>query len=128
MKKNYQKLIVNRYFKIYVCIFFFELARDNAKHEDIVHLLEMRQEHDRRNLARDINEFRTTYQQSKDAREYDLNDASMSTIVYNNESNHLQYGPGSCLFFEGEDRNKQDREQKQKEQMNRWIIEQVFSY
>jgi len=128
MKKNYQKLMVNRYSK-YICVYFlFELAHDGAKHEAIVHLLEMRQEQDRRNLARDINEFRTTYQQSKDAREYDLNDASMSTIVYNNESNHLQYGPGSCLFFEGEDRNKQDREEKQKEQMNRWITEQVFSY
>jgi hypothetical protein len=38
----------------------------------------------------------------------------------------LQYGLGSCLFFEGEDRNKQEREKKQKEQMNRWINEQVF--
>ncbi len=50
----------------------------------------------------------------------------MSTIVDNNESNHLQYSPGSCLFFEGEDRNKKARENKQKQQMNRWITEQVF--
>ena len=62
-----------------------------------------------------------TYQQSKDAREYDLN--YISTPI--NEKNHLQYGPGSCLFFEGEDRNKKDREKKQKEQMKQWINEQV---
>jgi hypothetical protein len=109
-----------------VYILTFYLARDSAKHEAIVHLLEIRQEHDRRNLARDLNEFRTVYQQSKDAREYDLNDTSMSTVAYDNESNRLAYGPGSCLFFEGEDRNKQNREKKQKEQMNRWITEQVF--
>ncbi len=109
-----------------MCRFIFYLAHDGAKHEAIVHLLEMRQEQDRRNLAQDINEFRATYQQSKDAREYDLNDTSIITIVNNNESNHLQYGLGSCLFFEGEDRNKQEREKKQKEQMNRWINEQVF--
>jgi hypothetical protein len=107
-------------------IFLFDLARDSAKHETIVHLLETRQKQDLRNLARNLNDFRAMYQQSKDAREYDLNDTSMSTIVYDNDSNRLQYGLGSCLFFEGEDRNKQDREKIQKEQMNRWITEQVF--
>ncbi len=49
----------------------FILALDSAKHKAIVHLLINRQERDRRNLARDINEFRTIYQQSKNAREYD---------------------------------------------------------
>jgi hypothetical protein len=43
-----------------VCRFIFYLAHDGAKHEAIVHLLEMRQEQDRRNLAQDINEFRAT--------------------------------------------------------------------
>jgi hypothetical protein len=89
-------------------------------------LLQIRQEQDRRNLARDINEFRSTYQQSKNAREYDLSDLSMTPNVYNSEDIRFQCGPGSCLFFEGEDREKQDREKKQKEQMNRWIAEQVF--
>ena len=109
---------------MYRCILFFHLARDSAKHEAILQLLEFRQEQDRRNLNREINEFRTQYQQPKNAREYDLNDSS---VVYNSENNCLQFGPGSCLFFEGEDRNKQNREKKQKEQMNRWITEQVFS-
>lgn len=111
---------------MYARIFTPDLVRDGIKHEAIVHLLDIRQEYDRRNLARDINEFRTIYQQPKDAREYYLNDRSMSIIVENNESNHFQYDPGSCLVFQGEDRNKQDREKKQKEQMNRWITEQVF--
>jgi hypothetical protein len=100
---------------VYRCIHFFNLARDSTKHEAIIQLLEFRQEQDRRNLDREINEFRSQYQQPKNAREYDLNDSS---IVYNSENN--------CLFFEGEDRNKQNREKKQKEQMNRWITEQVF--
>lgn len=79
----------------------------------------MRQEHDRQKLLRDINTFRSIHQQRKDAREYDI---VMPTIT---DNNYTQYGPGSCLFFEGEDRNKNDREKKQKEQMNQWIIEQV---
>ena len=109
--------MVNRHFEC-VCayVFVFALGRDSAKHKDILHLLEIRQEIDRRNLARDINEFRTTYQQANDARECDLNDTSISTTC--------NPGPGSCLFFLGEDRNKQNRENKQKEQMNQWITEQ----
>jgi hypothetical protein len=111
-----------RNFSYLMSIYFFSLARDSAKHEVIVHLLEIRQEHDRRNLARDINDFRATYQQSKNAREYDLNDLSTSIIVCNSTS---KCGPGSCLYFQGEDQNKQHRDRKQKEQMNRWITEQV---
>ena len=72
-----------------------------------------------------MNNFRATYQQSKDAREYDLNETSTSTIGSSDDIESTQYGPGSCLVFEGEDRNKPIREKAQKDQMNRWIAEQV---
>ena len=107
-------------------IFLIDLARDSAKHEAIVHLLETRQKQDRQSLERDLNDFRATYQRAEDAREYDLNDTPMSTVGYDKESNRSRYGLGSCLHFEGEDRNKQNRDKVQKEQMNRWITEQVF--
>ena len=110
-----------------LCVSLFLLARDSVKHQSIIHLLQTRQEHDRRNLRRDLNDFRAIYQQFRDAREYDLNDVMASTMVYNNEYIRLQYGPGSCLYFEGEDQNKKDREKKQKEQMSEWITEQVFA-
>ncbi|UJR37866.1 hypothetical protein I4U23_030556 [Adineta vaga] len=92
-------------------------ACDYKKHNAIVELLRNRQEYDRRRLAQDIDNFRKKYQQTKYAREYDLTDTTMLNIEDNSIS-------GNCLYFEGEDRNKQDRERKQKDQMNRWITEQ----
>lgn len=97
-------------------IFLYFLVRDHVKHQSIIHLLEHKQEQDRHNFECDLNEFRVTYQKPTDAREYDL------TMVDSQEDNRLNYGPSSCLFFDGEDRNKKDRE---KEQMNQWIKEQV---
>ena len=92
----------------------FVWACDQTKHDAIVQLLSNRQEHDRRRLAEDLNLFRAKYQQATDAREYDL---SRNDITQSINS--------SCLYFSGEDRNKQDRERKQKNQMTRWLAEQV---
>ena len=97
------------------------LDRDTAKHTAIGQLLTTRQEYDRRNLAREENAFRATHQQVQHAREYDLSSA------WNSGNNHVQFGPGSCLFFVGEDRSKHDRERQQRDQMNRWTTEQVLS-
>ncbi|CAF1061655.1 unnamed protein product [Adineta ricciae] len=88
-------------------------ACDQTKHDAIVQLLSNRQEHDRRRLAEDLNVFRAKYQQATDARESDLN---LNDITQSINS--------SCLYFDGEDRNKPDRERKQKNQMTRWIVEQ----
>lgn len=90
----------------------FLVVRDAQKYANIAHLLQIRQEQDRRNLVRELNEFRRVSQQPKDAREHDLKHRASISL-------------GNDSTVEGEDPCERDRSICQQEQMQQWQVDQV---
>lgn len=90
-------------------------------------LLDRRQEHDRRELNRAENEFRSMHQQPDGRREWDLQDPDSlkkdKPARVNDEDPRC--GPASLQKFDGEDLTSQARIKFQQEQLREWSLQQV---
>ncbi|XP_073327327.1 RIB43A-like with coiled-coils protein 2 [Pagrus major] len=103
-----------------------EAAREeqNAHDADMLHnskvasLLHRRQVKEKRAMEKDIVNFRHQYQQPWSQREYDLNDPDRCRKP---ELANVQMMPPGLV---GEDPNSKDRQQRQREQLREWLIQQ----
>ena len=101
-------------------IFFFVMitAADMTRNDKITVLLQKRQEHDMRELNKAVNEFRQSYQQQYDRREFDLNDPDSlkKDKPARVSDDDPRCGLASLQKFVGEDLNGKAREKLQQEQ------------
>ena len=101
-------------------IFFFVMitAADMTRNDKITVLLQKRQEHDVRELNKAVNEFRQSYQQPYDRREFDLNDPDSlkKDKPARVSDDDPRCGVASLQKFVGEDLNGKAREKLQQEQ------------
>lgn len=101
-------------------IFFFVMitAADMTRNDKITVLLQKRQEHDMRELNKAVNEFRQSYQQPYDRREFDLNDPDSlkKDKPARVSDDDPRCGVASLQKFVGEDLNGKAREKLQQEQ------------
>ena len=101
-------------------IFFFVMitAADMTRNDKITVLLQKRQEHDMRELNKAVNEFRQSYQQQYDRREFDLNDPDSlkKDKPARVSDDDPRCGVASLQKFVGEDLNGKAREKLQQEQ------------
>lgn len=102
-------------------------AADMTRNDKITVLLQKRQEHDMRELNKAVNEFRQSYQQPYDRREFDLNDPDSlkKDKPARVSDDDPRCGLASLQKFVGEDLNGKAREKLQQEQAREWIKQQT---
>lgn len=102
-------------------------AADMTRNDKITVLLQKRQEHDMRELNKAVNEFRQSYQQPYDRREFDLNDPDSlkKDKPARVSDDDPRCGVASLQKFVGEDLNGKAREKLQQEQAREWIKQQT---
>lgn len=102
-------------------------AADMTRNDKITVLLQKRQEHDMRELNKAVNEFRQSYQQAYDRREFDLNDPDSlkKDKPARVSDDDPRCGLASLQKFVGEDLNGKAREKLQQEQAREWIKQQT---
>lgn len=102
-------------------------AADMTRNDKITVLLQKRQEHDMRELNKAVNEFRQSYQQPYDRREFDLNDPDSlkKDKPARVSDDDPRCGVASLQKFVGEDLNGKAREKLQQEQAQEWIKQQT---
>lgn len=100
---------------------------DATRNDKIACLLQQRQDHDQRELAKALNEFRGLHQQPNSRREWDLYDPDSlkkdKPARVNDDDPRC--GSSSLQKFEGEDLNNKARLKYQQEQMRHWNEEQA---
>ncbi|XP_034951405.1 RIB43A-like with coiled-coils protein 2 [Chelonus insularis] len=91
-------------------------------------MLEKQQEEERKVMDRQINNFRQIYQRPQDRRDYDLYDPDRlkKTIPARISDDDPRLGPASAQKFDGEDIKRKARLKDQKEQMQSWLMQQVY--
>ncbi|CAH3164357.1 unnamed protein product [Pocillopora meandrina] len=102
-------------------------AADMTRNDKITVLLQKRQEHDMRELNKAVNEFRQSYQQPYDRREFDLNDPDSlkKDKPARVSDDDPRCGVASLQKFVGEDLNGKARGKLQQEQAREWIKQQT---
>ena len=97
------------------------------RNDKITQLIDQRQEEDRRQLNKALNEFRGLHQQADSRREFDLYDpdAAKKDKPARVTDDDPRCGVSSMQKFDGEDLNNKARNQYQSEQKQRWADAQI---
>ncbi|XP_055011632.1 RIB43A-like with coiled-coils protein 2 [Boleophthalmus pectinirostris] len=88
-------------------------------YQKVASILTHRQQKQQQQIAKDMVIFRQTYQQPSSRREFDLNDPDLLKNMSPEEAQMMMI-PG----LPGEDPNCKDRQQRQREQLSHWLIQQ----
>ncbi|KAK0167236.1 hypothetical protein PV327_004662 [Microctonus hyperodae] len=91
-------------------------------------MLEKREEEERRKIHKEINTFRQINQRVKDRREFDLYDPDQlkKSLPLCFDDDDPRIGPASAQKFQGEDIKQAERLKEQKEQMQSWLMQQMY--
>ncbi|CAI2724139.1 unnamed protein product [Schistosoma spindalis] len=102
-------------------------AADAARNDKIACLLEKRQHDDERELAKNLNEFRSIHQQPESRREFDLYDPNALKLdrPARVSDDDPRCGVASLQKFDGEDLNLKARMKYQREQLQNWFDRQI---
>uniref|UniRef100_A0A5K4F881 RIB43A-like with coiled-coils protein 2 n=1 Tax=Schistosoma mansoni TaxID=6183 RepID=A0A5K4F881_SCHMA len=102
-------------------------AADAARNDRIACLLEKRQHDDERELAKNLNEFRSIHQQPESRREFDLYDPNAFKLdrPARVSDDDPRCGVASLQKFDGEDLNLKARMKYQREQLQNWFDRQI---
>lgn len=94
-------------------------AADLTRNDKICALMETRQEHDIRELKKELNTFRSEHQRPEDTREWDLNDPDYlkKDKPARVSDDDPRCGVASLQKFLGEDLASKERRKLQEEQM-----------
>ncbi|XP_055011883.1 RIB43A-like with coiled-coils protein 2 [Boleophthalmus pectinirostris] len=87
-------------------------------YQKVASILTHRQQKQQQQIAQDTVIFRQTYQQPSSRREFDLNDPDLLKNMSPEEAQMMIPG------LPGEDPNCKDRQQRQREQLSHWLIQQ----
>ncbi|XP_055011879.1 RIB43A-like with coiled-coils protein 2 [Boleophthalmus pectinirostris] len=87
-------------------------------YQKVASILTHRQQKQQQQIAKDMVIFRQTYQQPSSRREFDLNDPDLLKNMSPEEAQMMIPG------LPGEDPNCKDRQQRQREQLSHWLIQQ----
>ncbi|CAL8071206.1 unnamed protein product [Calicophoron daubneyi] len=100
---------------------------DAIRNDKIACILEKRQERDKKEIDRALNEFRALHQQPESRREFDLYDpdALKKDRPARVSDEDPRCGVSSIQKFDGEDLNGQARAKYQREQMQNWFERQI---
>uniref|UniRef100_A0A8C6SH29 RIB43A domain with coiled-coils 2 n=1 Tax=Neogobius melanostomus TaxID=47308 RepID=A0A8C6SH29_9GOBI len=99
-------------------VFEFSTDAERLYFSKVANILTNRQHKQQRETAQDIVRFRQQYQQPPDQREFDLNDSERYKNMSPEEAQMMIPG------LAGEDPNSKDRQQRQREQLRDWLIQQ----
>ncbi|CAH8473627.1 Protein Tax-1 [Schistosoma haematobium] len=102
-------------------------AADAARNDKIACLFEKRQHDDERELAKNLNEFRSVHQQPESRREFDLYDPNALKLdrPARVSDDDPRCGVASLQKFDGEDLNLKARMKYQREQLQNWFDRQI---
>ncbi|CAH8450110.1 unnamed protein product [Dicrocoelium dendriticum] len=102
-------------------------AADAVRNDKIACILEKRQEKDKYEINRSLNDFRSLHQQPESRREFDLYDpdALKKDRPARISDDDPRCGVSSMQMFDGEDLNGKARNQYQREQMQDWFERQI---
>ncbi|EDO49672.1 predicted protein [Nematostella vectensis] len=101
-------------------------AADMKRNDMICALMQQRQEHDIRELNKEVNTFRQEHQRPEDTREWELNDPDClkKDKPARVSDDDPRCGISSLQKFVGEDLNSKSRRKLQEEQMREWVKQQ----
>ncbi|CAH8465812.1 unnamed protein product [Schistosoma mattheei] len=102
-------------------------AADAARNDKIACLFEKRQHDDEKELAKNLNEFRSVHQQPESRREFDLYDPNALKLdrPARVSDDDPRCGVASLQKFDGEDLNLKARMKYQREQLQNWFDRQI---
>ncbi|KAM7535645.1 hypothetical protein Aperf_G00000096372 [Anoplocephala perfoliata] len=102
-------------------------AKEAERNDKLAVLLARQQDRSRRELNRELNEYRFLYQQLSSRREFDLNDpdAKKKDLPARISDDDPRCGVSSLQKFVGEDLTKKSRDKFQQEQMRNWFDKQI---
>ncbi|XP_057318243.1 RIB43A-like with coiled-coils protein 2 isoform X2 [Microplitis mediator] len=91
-------------------------------------MLEKREEEERKKINRNINSYRKIHQRPQDRRDFDLYDPDnlKKSLPARVADDDPRIGPSSAQKFEGEDLERSKRLNKNKEQMQSCLMQQVY--
>ncbi|VDO92943.1 unnamed protein product [Schistosoma mattheei] len=100
---------------------------DAARNDKIACLFEKRQHDDEKELAKNLNEFRSVHQQPESRREFDLYDPNALKLdrPARVSDDDPRCGVASLQKFDGEDLNLKARMKYQREQLQNWFDRQI---
>ncbi|XP_077292804.1 RIB43A-like with coiled-coils protein 2 [Arctopsyche grandis] len=99
--------------------------RQMLKDNQLAEVLNQRENEERQRISNNINEYRKTFQNQIDSREYDLNDPNILKKQLPPRSTDEDVGLPSGQKFEGEDLYCEERTKIMREQCSSWLQQQI---